>query len=43
MKGYEDLEIYQKAYDLAIKIHVMSLTLPKFELYEQGSPNKKSK
>ncbi|MCB0409110.1 MAG: four helix bundle protein [Flavobacteriales bacterium] len=37
MKSYKDLEIYQSAYQLAIKIHEMSLTLPSYELYEQGS------
>ena len=42
MKGYEDLEIYQKAYELAIEIHKLSLNLPKFELYEQGSQIRRS-
>jgi four helix bundle protein len=42
MKGYEDLEIYQQAYELAIEIHKISLTLPKFELYEQGSQIRRS-
>ena len=37
MKSYRDLEIYQIAYRLALGIHEMSLTLPKYELYEQGS------
>ena len=37
MKSYKDLEIYQLAYRLAIDIHQMSLTLPKHELFEQGS------
>jgi len=35
--GYEDLEIFTVSYALAIKVHAMSLTLPKYELYEQGS------
>ncbi len=42
MKSYKDLEIYQQAYRLAVQIHHMSLTLPKFELYEQGSQIRKS-
>ena len=42
MKSYRDLEIYQMAYDLAIKVHQMSLNLPKFELYEQGSQIRRS-
>lgn len=37
MKSYRDLEIYQKAYTLALEVHKMSLTLPKYELFEQGS------
>ena len=41
-KSYRDLEIYQLSYDLAMKIHRMSLTLPKYELYEEGSQIRKS-
>jgi hypothetical protein len=37
MKSYKDLEIYQLSYDLAVKIHKMSLKLPNYELYEKGS------
>jgi len=33
----EDLEVYQKLCNLAIEIHELSLTFPKFELYELGS------
>lgn len=35
--GYKDLEIYQMSYKLALNIHVISLKMPKFELYEEGS------
>jgi len=42
MKSYLDLEIYQLAYELATKVHEMSLTLPKYELYEQGSQIRRS-
>ena len=42
MKSYKDLEIYQMAYQLAIEIHMISLTLPKHELYEQGSQIRRS-
>ena len=35
--GYEKLEIYKLARELAIRTHMMSLTLPKFEMYEEGS------
>ena len=36
-KSYRDLEIYQMAYGLALKVHHMTMKLPKYELYEQGS------
>lgn len=36
------MEIYQLAFNLAIKIHKASLKLPKFELYEQGSQIRRS-
>jgi len=42
MSSYKDLEIYQMAYKLAIKVHHMSLKLPNFELYEQGSQVRRS-
>jgi len=42
MKSYRDLEIYQLAYQLAIEIHELSMQLPKYELYEQGSQIRKS-
>ena len=41
-QSYRDLEIYKKAHKLAIEIHEMSLKLPKFELYEEGSQIRKS-
>jgi len=37
MKSYRDLDIYNDSKKYAIEIHKMSLTLPKFELYEEGS------
>ena len=42
MGSYKDLEIYQLSYKLAVKIHKFSLTLPKYELYEEGSQIRKS-
>jgi len=42
MKSYRDLDIYKEAYQLAIEIHKMSLTLPSYELYEQGSQVRRS-
>lgn len=37
MKSYRDLEIYRIPYQFAIKVHKMALTLPQYEMYEQGS------
>jgi len=37
MKSYRDLEIYKLSYELAINVHQMSLSLDKYELYEEGS------
>jgi four helix bundle protein len=41
-KSFKDLEIYQSAYKLAIKVHHLSLGLPKYELFEQGSQVRRS-
>ena len=41
-QSYKDLDIYKKAHKLAIEIHEMSLKLPKFEIYEEGSQIRKS-
>lgn len=35
--GYHKLEIYNLAHLLGVKIHGMTLSLPKFEMYEEGS------
>jgi hypothetical protein len=42
MSNYKDLEIYQIAFELARKVHLASLNLPQFELYEQGSQIRRS-
>lgn len=42
MKSYRDLEIYQMAYNLSIEVHKMTMELPNYELYEQGSQIRKS-
>jgi len=42
MLNYRDLEIYPEAKRLAIKVHTMSIALPKFELYETGSQIRRS-
>ncbi|MCM4161797.1 four helix bundle protein [Antarcticibacterium flavum] len=42
MKSYKDLDIYNLAFEYAIEVHKLSLKLPKFELYEQGSQVRRS-
>jgi len=37
MKSYKDLEIYNLAYELALKVHHLTMEFPLHELYEQGS------
>lgn len=42
MKSYKDLEIFQTSKSLATRVHKMSLLLPKFELFEEGSQIRRS-
>jgi four helix bundle protein len=42
MNSYRELEIYQMAYKLAIKVHKMTMQLPQYEMYEQGSQIRRS-
>lgn len=41
-KSYKDLEIYNLSFELAMELHELSLTFPKFETYEEGSQLRKS-
>lgn len=42
MSSYKDLDIYKTAFELSLKVHKLSLDLPSFELYEQGSQIRRS-
>ena len=42
MKSYRDLDIYNLSFEYALEVHKLSLKLPKFELYEQGSQIRRS-
>jgi four helix bundle protein len=42
MKTYKELDIYRLSYDLAVKVHKMSLKLPICEMYEEGSQLRRS-
>ena len=36
IKSYRDLEVYQRAYQLAINVHQTTQTYPNYERYEMG-------
>jgi four helix bundle protein len=40
--NYKDLEIWKISRELSTEIHKMTLTLPKFEMYEEGSQIRRS-
>lgn len=42
MKSYRDLEVFKESKRLAVSIHKVSLTLPKFEMYEEASQIRRS-
>ncbi|WP_243699209.1 four helix bundle protein [Flavobacterium hiemivividum] len=42
MKSYKDLDVYNLALSLFYRTHRLSLTLPKYELYELGSQIRRS-
>ena len=42
MSSYRDLDIYKESKRLAIEIHKMTMTLPKHELFEEGSQIRRS-
>lgn len=42
MKSYRDLQIYTLSKQLAIEIHKLTLSLPKFEMFEEGSQIRRS-
>ncbi len=42
MKSYKDLEIYTLSYGQALKVHEVTLKLPQYELFEEGSQARRS-
>jgi len=42
IESFEDLEVYQRLFELHLEIHELSLTFPKFELRELGSQIRRS-
>ena len=41
-QGYKRLKIYRAAHDLAVRVHKMTLSLPQFEMFEEGSQIRRS-
>lgn len=39
---YQDLEVYQRLFKLALEVHDLTMTYPKFEMYELGSQTRRS-
>jgi four helix bundle protein len=42
MRSYKDLEVYRLAFEYSREVHVLTLKLPKYELYELGSQVRRS-
>jgi len=42
VKSYRDLDVYKMSFKCAVKCHELSLSLPKYELYEEGSQLRRS-
>jgi four helix bundle protein len=42
INSYDDLEVYQKLVELHLEVHDLTMTFPKFELYELGSQLRRS-
>lgn len=42
MKSYRDLDIFKESKQLAVEIHKLTLQLPKFEMFEEGSQLRRS-
>lgn len=40
--GFRELDIYKLAHELGVKIHKMTLSLPKFEMFEEASQIRRS-
>jgi four helix bundle protein len=41
-RPHEDLEVYRLAHELGLRVHPLSLKLPRHELYEEGSQVRRS-
>lgn len=42
IRSFRDLDVYKKLFSLHLEVHELTLTFPKFEMYELGSQLRKS-
>lgn len=42
INSYEDLEVYRKLVELHLEVHALTMTFPKFEMFELGSQLRRS-
>ena len=42
LKGYQDLDVYRRSYNLALRLHQITLQFPSHEKYEIGSQIRRS-
>ncbi len=42
MTTYKDLDIYKLSHKLAVEVHRMTMKLPKYEMFEEGSQVRRS-
>ncbi len=42
IESFEDLDIYQKLFQLHLEVHELTMNFPKFEMYELGSQLRRS-
>jgi len=42
VKTFRDLEVYKKSFRLHLEVHDLSMSFPKFEMYELGSQIRRS-
>ena len=42
IQSYEDLEVYQRSYKVALEIHQLTLRFPEYERYDTRSKNQET-
>jgi four helix bundle protein len=42
ISSFEDLDVYKKLVELHLEVHELTMTFPKYEMYELGSQVRRS-